>query len=61
MTEGQQLFGGTVALLLATACVIILTMVWTGSEMGAMALGLLSVALFVAGALVIGVSETAQV
>lgn len=61
VSQRLQLFGGVVALLLATVCLVTLIMLGVGSELDRMALGLLTVALFVAGALSIGKSERQHV
>jgi hypothetical protein len=61
VSERLQLFGGAVALVLATACLVALTMLGVGGELDRMALGLLTVGLFVTGALSIGKSERQRV
>jgi|AntRauTorcE11898_2_1112593.scaffolds.fasta_scaffold53998_1 hypothetical protein len=61
VSERLQLLGGTVALVLATVCLVALTMLGVGGELDRMALGLLTVGLFVVGALSIGKSEQPRV
>ncbi len=61
MRERQKLVSGTIALGLATICILALPMIQMNSMIGGTILGLLSVAFFVYGTLSIGTSEQGQV
>lgn len=61
MTETQQLVSGIAALVLATVCILGLSVVQTGGMVGGTVLGILSVAFLVFGTLSIGTSEQVQV
>jgi len=60
-SERQQLLGGVIALLLATACVATLGTLGFEGGIGAVLVGLAGVVLFVVATLSIGTSETARV
>lgn len=61
LTGTQQLVGGVVSLALATACILALPTVQSGSMAVGIGLGLLTVAFLVIGTLSIGTSEQLQV
>jgi hypothetical protein len=61
-TSGRQrLVSGVIALVLATACILSLTVLQTDGVVGGSLVGLLTVALFVYGTVSIGTSEQIQV